>query len=129
MSIFALVFIGIATVLLASFLRGYKPEYAVLTVAAGSIVLLFFVSSDIGKIMDFLSGIFSSGGVTEENMGLIFKALGIGYITQFGAEICSDCGEKGLSSKVELAGRLTILLLCLPVIGTFLDTVKTFLGD
>ena len=65
MSIFALVFIGIATVLLASFLRGDKPEYAVLAVAAGSIVLLFFVSSDIGKILDYLSGIFSSGGVTD----------------------------------------------------------------
>lgn len=129
MSVFALIFTGIATALLASALKSYKTEYAVYAVIFGGVLLLFFALSDIGDVSEFLSGIISSGGVSDENTSLIFKALGIGYLTQFGSEICFDCGEKGLSSKVDLVGRLTVIGLCIPVVGGFLDTVKGFLGD
>lgn len=128
MSIFGLVFVGIAAVFIASLLKEIRPEYAVLAVLAGGSIILFSVIYDIGEISDFLSGIFSSGGVGEENTALIFKALGIGYLTQFASELCADCGSHGLSSKVELAGRLTIIGLCLPVVSSFLETVGGLLG-
>lgn len=128
MSVFALAFVGVATAFLAVLLKRYQPEYALAAILFGGAVILFFLVSDIGEILDTLSELISAGGVSPENTALIFKALGVGYVTQFASEICSDCGEKGISSKVELAGRLTVVGLCLPVVSAFLETVGNFLG-
>ena len=46
--------------------------------------------------------------------------MGIAYITQFGVEILRDCGENAIALKLELAGKVFIMGLTLPVIADFL---------
>ena len=41
-------------------------------------------------------------------------------MSQLGAEILRDAGEGAIASKVEAAGKISILLLTMPVITSFL---------
>ena len=41
-------------------------------------------------------------------------------MSQFAAEILRDGGESAIASKVEAAGKISILLLTMPVIMSFL---------
>jgi len=42
--------------------------------------------------------------------------------------VCRDAGEGAIASKVELAGKVIILLAALPVLIAVLETVTRFLG-
>ncbi len=47
--------------------------------------------------------------------------VGIAYITQFGAEILRDGGENAIALKVEMAGKVFILGLTIPIVTEFLE--------
>ncbi|MBO5416454.1 MAG: hypothetical protein J6A83_07505 [Clostridia bacterium] len=51
---------------------------------------------------------------------VMIRALGIAFLTHITAGICRDCGEGSIAAGVELAGKLEILFLCLPLIGEIL---------
>ena len=59
---------------------------------------------------------------------LLFKALGIAILTQICSDICRECGESSLSAGVELAGKLEILLLSLPMITEILSIAEKLLS-
>ena len=50
-----------------------------------------------------------------EFIGPILKITGIAYITQIGSELCIDANEKALASRVEMAGKIAICILTVPI--------------
>ncbi len=57
----------------------------------------------------------------------LFKAVGIAVLTESCADICRESGESGIAKGVELAGKVEILLLCIPLINQILDMTRTLL--
>ncbi|MDD3749752.1 MAG: SpoIIIAC/SpoIIIAD family protein [Firmicutes bacterium] len=49
------------------------------------------------------------------------------YQPGFGAELCRDAGERATAGKLELAGKIIILITALPVLIAVLETVSRFL--
>lgn len=106
-------------------IRQARPELAVpLSVLAGALVLLF-VFRQIGLVVELLAGLLEQAGVNFAYAGSLLKIIGIAYLTEFGAQICRDAGESALGAKVELAGKVFILLLAVPII---IAVVETLLG-
>ena len=67
------------------------------------------------------------GGSAERYADILLGALGIALMTGICADICRDCREPSIAGYVEMAGRLEILLLCLPLIAEILETVSGLL--
>ena len=57
--------------------------------------------------------------------GLLFGAFGIALASHVTAELCRDCGENSLAGFAELAGKVEILALCLPLVKAILEEVKS----
>ena len=53
--------------------------------------------------------------VAFEDIGIIFKAVGIGFITQFVSDIATDSNNKTLANLMIFTGRVFILVLSVPV--------------
>lgn len=68
------------------------------------------------------------GGNAERYTDILLGALGIALMTGICADICRDCREPSIAGYVEMAGRLEILLLCLPLIAEILETVSGLLA-
>lgn len=49
------------------------------------------------------------------------KVLSLGYAVSLTAETCRELGEGGIASKLELFGKIEMLLLCLPRIEEILS--------
>ena len=64
----------------------------------------------------------------NEWQGIIFGAVGIAMLSHAAAELCRDCGEGGLAGFVELAGKMEILLLCLPLVKELVLEVQRLVG-
>ena len=46
-------------------------------------------------------------------------------MTEFTSAICQDAGEKSIAGKVELAGKIAILFIALPVFTSLLDLLNS----
>ncbi|MBM7681587.1 stage III sporulation protein AD [Pullulanibacillus pueri] len=53
----------------------------------------------------------------------ILKIIGVAYIAEFGVQIARDAGQGALASKIELAGKILILVMAIPIITAIIKAV------
>lgn len=121
--------IGVAIVTCIAFLvvKPIRSDFAIITSIVGGVVIVFFLLSYLSDIFDVFNTIFTTSGVNSSLYGVIFKIIGIGYLTDFTASICSDTGNSGLGDKVLLGGKIIILVMALPIVTSILDIVMELL--
>lgn len=100
---------------LAVVLRRQVPEQGLaLSVAAGLLIVIAVVSEALPLFRE-LRSLLSRSGLDGEYVTVLFKALGVCLLTQLASDACRDAGEQGLAAKAELAGKLTLLSVGLPL--------------
>ena len=113
--IFKLAALAVCGALFAAFLRPISPVFGILTALACGLLLLYAVLDPIRQILTVLSGFLSAAGM-EKNLYLpVIKAVGIAILVHITAQVCRDAGESALGSKLELAGVLAALAVCIPL--------------
>lgn len=127
MEIFKIIAIGIGTSISVLILKSLKAEFAVLAGLAGGCLILFIAIDMISGIFGKLNLIVSKTGLETEIFKLLLKILGIGYLTEFSANICSDSGNSSIAEYITLGGRVVILVLSFPIILNLLNLVVTLL--
>ena len=69
-----------------------------------------------------------ASGVSGEYTIILIKTLGTCFLAQFAADACRDAGESSLASKVELAGKVAVILMALPLFEAIANTAITLIG-
>ena len=85
------------------------------------IVILICTIDTIGEVISGIKAITDKSGVDTKYFVAVMKVVGVAYVTQFGSEILRDSGENAIAVKVEMAGKLFILGLTVPIISEFLE--------
>lgn len=112
----------VATVLLVV-VRRLKPEIAlVLSLAAGFLLLLLLLPR-LSLALKLLNQLTVRAGVQLLYMQTILKVLGISYLAEFGSQVARDAGEAAMASKIELVGKILIMVMAIPIINALLETV------
>ena len=127
MEIFKILAICIITAVLAVVLKQQKGEYALMAALAGGTVVTLYILKGVLAQIEYINTKLLNNGINTEYFGVALKALGIGYVTGFIADICRDSGQASLASKAELAGKCAIFIISLPLIGAVLDTALSFI--
>lgn len=123
MNIVSVVGIALISVCIIVILRKNAPEFAVPVSVIASVIILL-ISMAFGKsIFEKIESLSSSAGIGSENIKIIFKSLGICYIVQIGKDICNDCGESALGDKVDLAGKIAIASISIPIVTKVLELI------
>lgn len=120
--------IGVAAAILATWIKTIKPEYSVWITLAVGVFLGISVIGKLGVIVEelqFLQGYFSS---YASYIKLLVKIIGITYLAEISSDLCKDAGAGALASQIELFGKLSILVLCMPIMTSLLETIDYFLG-
>ena len=94
--------------------------------AAACLITLRFLDSW-REISAALEDIFLQTGMQSEYLKIIFKSLGICFVTQLGCDCCRDSGENAMASQLELAGKAAILVTALPLFSAAAEMVRTLL--
>lgn len=53
----------------------------------------------------------------------ILKIIGIAYIAEFASQITKDAGQGAIASKIELAGKILILAMAIPILTLLIETI------
>ena len=128
MNVTAVLGIGIITAVLGVLLKQYKPEYAIVVVLAGSAVILGYVVIGFTPILSEINSIMNDTNISKEDITIVIKALGIGYLSQFAGDICKDAGETAIASKLEFAGKVAIMLVSFPLIKKLFEVATDLLS-
>ncbi len=123
MSIYQVVIFAIIAAILAMSIKSERPEFAMLISVAAGVILLIFIVSKISTVINVFSQLTSRTNIDLIYLNNILKIIAIAYITEFGSQICKDVGEGNLASKVELAGKIFILIEAIPIILALLNVV------
>ena len=60
-------------------------------------------------------------------MAILLKMIGITYVAEFSANLCKDAGYQAVAGQIEMFGKLSILVISMPVLLALLDTISQFL--
>lgn len=127
MDVMRIIGVAFITAVTAAILKPNKPEMSFAVTVTGIIVILMFFVDSLQNTLKVFSTIASVTGVENGLLKILLKIVGVGYITEFGAGVLNDFGSHSVADKVVLCGKVTIVMLSLPVIESLLQLVGGFL--
>lgn len=92
-----------------------------------SVILLIYSAGFVSQIFSAVSSLFESAKIDNMYIKVIFKSLGVTYLAQFASDYCKDCGENAIASQVILAGKISVLVISLPLFKAFIEIVKSLI--
>ena len=119
--IFKIVAFAIISVILIILIKEQRPEIALLLTIVSSITLLIFALNKISGIFELLENLVNKSGINKDFLKIIFKITIIAYIIEFGKNICVDAGQNSIETKLEMAGKVIIVVLSLPIINSLVN--------
>lgn len=127
MDLIQVVALTVLAAMLALVLKNQRPELALqMGIAAGALVLLLVADQLVGVIGE-IEKIGRQFGLEGEQFLVVLKVIGMAYLAEFGVQICKDAGEGALAGKVELAGKVMIIAVSIPVVSSLLEMVTSIL--
>ena len=112
--------VGIGLIVLT--IRRMREDFAPALAIAATIAMLAVLLRLAMPVLDFTKSLANSYGMGGY-LGIMMKALGIALCSRVCAEICRDCGENSIAVKVELGGKVGILLLSLPLLQQIVKSI------
>lgn len=119
--------ISITALILSLFLKDYNKTVSLILVLFSSALLFFKIVGSIGEITDTLKEITDNAGEISSYLKLMLKVLGIALITQITADICRDCGETALAGQTEVAAKIIIVAMILPLFEAVVKIISGLL--
>ena len=118
---------GITAVLMALILKGCRPEYSYYVSIAVCICIFLLVANKLELIIGYARKMQSFIQLDDAYMAMILKMIGVTYIAEFASNICKDSGYQTIAGQIELFAKLSILVLGMPVILGFMETIGELL--
>ena len=118
----------ICAVCIIAILRQYRPEFAVAVSVIAACIMLIFGLSSASKVIEVIREIADRSGIDEQNITLMLKAVGVCYLTQTAKDICIDCSQSVLADRVDFIGKITIIVMSLPIMVQLLSIISQIIG-
>jgi len=119
----------ICSAMIAVVLRQYSREQSMLAALAACAGVLASALLFLGQVIEGIGDMFSSAGVSEEYIAVMFKAAAIAVITEIACELCRDSGEGAIASAAEIFGRSALTLMALPLVRALMDMISVLLQE
>ena len=100
-----------------------KPNFAFLLIVFVGCTIFLFLIDQIYAIIHMLEVIAVNAKVNIIYVETILKIIGIAYIAEFAAQITKDAGQGAIASKIELAGKILILAMAIPILSVLIETI------
>lgn len=127
MELMKVIILGIVICFLSVLLKQIKPEYSVITIIVGGIILVLYIVNSLIDIFGFFSNVVGKTGIDGDLFLLLVKIIGIGYLIEFAVGICNDSGHTSIGDKIVLAGKIMIFIISMPIITNLFNLILDLL--
>jgi len=123
MNIFKITAFAVSGAILSLVIKEYKPSIAICIGIICSLFLFYEVLEQINYIFTAASAISAALSINHDYVETIVKITGISCISRFGTEICRDAGQNAIAANLELAGKIIIVVLSLPILTSVINLI------
>lgn len=125
--LFKIICAVIMGVLLAVKLKGMgSPLWVYLSISLSVFVLAYIVNR-LSFVMDFLDEVMNGIGLESGYFEILIKIVGISYLCEFTSNICRESGFLAVAGQIEIGGKLTMLVMSMPILLAIVETVTSVL--
>lgn len=125
--ILKIVAIGLITCVATLIVRPIRQDFSIIIAIVGGIIIICMIIDYLTDILSSFKNIINFTGLNSGLYTLLLKIIGVGYLIEFTASICSDTGNGSLGDKVLLGGKIVILVMALPIITNILEIIMGLL--
>ena len=119
---------GILCAVMGMVLKSVKGEFALFVWLVGTVGILLLVIPPLGEVMSETASLFA-GSEINRYAEVMLRAVGVALLTRICSDVCRDTGAPSVANGVELAGKLVILTLCLPMIREIIGYASRILQE
>ena len=113
--------VAVITILILKSLK--KEEFALGVTIIASVAIFVLVLLKLQDITNVLTNLVNKAGIKQEYLTILLKVTGISYIIELASNICKDAGSSALASKVEMMGKVSIIVITIPILTSVLSVV------
>lgn len=121
MDLIAIAGVGLVAAAAAVLLKQYKPEYAMLVSLAAAALIFGWILADLIPAFSVMRELMERAALSSEVVKILIKALGVCCLCELAGQVCREAGQLAIASKIDLAGKVAILLLALPLFRELLE--------
>ena len=123
MEIIQVVGLGIIASFLILVIKEQKPIFAFVLATFVGVMIFISLADKIADVFQELQNLANHAKVNKLFLETILKIIGIAYIAEFGAQVTRDAGQGSIASKIELAGKVLIMVMAIPIITVIIETI------
>lgn len=128
MDIFKIVAFSIVAVILITMLKSAKKDdFALVITIIASLMLFTYVLLKLESIIQLLTNLIDKSGINKDYLTILLKVTGISYIIELVTNICKDAGNNAIAAKMEMTGKISIVVLTIPILTSVIATVLEIL--
>ncbi|MFC5447954.1 stage III sporulation protein AD [Paenibacillus aestuarii] len=127
MEIIQIVGLGLIVTILTLIIKEQKPMFAFLLAAFTGVMIFLFLIGKISSVIQVLEDLAQKSNINMVFLKTILKIIGVAYIAEFGAQVVRDAGQESIASKIELSGKILIMVMAIPIISVIIETVVKLL--
>ncbi len=116
--------IGIVAGLIVSKLRVINSDYVIYIILAATIIVISMTQDNIKYVLYSLKRYINYVNMDKGYLYILIKITGISYLSELSATICRETGCEALSQHIEMAAKLIIISMGLPVLNAILDLIE-----
>lgn len=128
MSMIQVGLLGIIGIIFAVQLKQEKSEVAIYLCIVITLIIFVGMTDHLEQLVTTLREIGNFVQIENSYILTLIKMLGITYLAEFSSGLCKDAGYGSIATQIEMFGKLTILVLSLPILLALLRTIQEFLG-
>lgn len=118
-----LVGVAIISTILCMVIKKDRPEMAMFIGVLTGIMILLSVTYKLNFIIDSINDLAHKANIPAMYISLIIKLIGIAYLIEFAIQICKDCGEGNIASKLEFGGKIIVMTMSFPILVSIIDMI------
>ncbi|MGM8213474.1 stage III sporulation protein AD [Virgibacillus sp. W0430] len=129
MDIVQIILFGLVAAVLYIVLKDLNAPFAFFIIVVTGVVIFLIIMKQIGIIIQLIQSLGQKAAIDGIYLETILKVIGIAYIAELGANITKDAGLGAVASKIELAGKIFILLLAIPILTAVVEAILNFIPE
>ena len=122
-----IVIIAIICIFISSCIKSQNVEISNIVNVCGGVIIFLFAIDELKEIISYFGEIYSLTNINFDFISVVLKIIGVGYLTEFTADIAEDFNNKIIASKVILGGKVTICAMSLPILKELLTLLLSLL--
>ncbi len=127
MEIIRIVGIGLVATFLAVILRNIRPEFSLYITIVTGIVIFSMILKELEYVIRILNDLAKRINIEFLYFSTILKIIGMAYLVEFGAQIARDADEGSIAMKIELGGKVIIMVLSIPILLALIELIVKIL--